>query len=482
MPLVAAAAGAWAVAAVGTLVPATWCCWASAVALVTAIACRRRRGAAALLCAVATGVALAGPSVAWHVHRLHSGELPGLARRHAVVTAVVRLVRDPVPVTGSGTTGLVIADATALEIDAGGWRDVDVPVLLFARGGDWRGMLPGQRMRVLARVAVPRPGDDVAGVLDVVAPPELLGHPPWWQRAAGRARASLRTACAGLPPDERGLLPSLVDGDTTAVPPALREDMRTTGLSHLEAVSGENLSIVLAVVLAGLRGIGLRRRIRVAGAAVAVIGFVVLARPSPSVQRAAVMSGVMLLAMFTGRRTAARSALAVAVLALVVLDPFLARSVGFVLSVCATAGIVALGPAWTSRLAARMPRPLAVGIAVSAAAQLACTPIIVMTFGQLTPYAVPANLVAAPAVVPATVLGVTAALVAPMNASLARPLVWIGGVPTDVVARVAHIFAALPGAAAAVGRLAAVVVAAAATMVLWRAVRRAAVEARREIL
>jgi competence protein ComEC len=292
----------------------------------------------------------------------------------------------------------------------------------------------------------------------------------------------LRQACVGLPGDEAGLLPSLVDGDTAAVPATLRDDMRVTGLSHLEAVSGENLSIVLAVVVAAMRAIGLRRRVRVTGAAVAIIGFVVLARPSPSVQRAAVMSGVMLLAMFTGRRTAARSALAVAVTVLVVLNPFLARSVGFMLSVAATAGIVALAPAWTKRLESRVPRPLAIAIAVSAAAQLACTPVLVLAFGQLTPYAVPANLFAGPAVVPATVLGVAAAVVAPASAALAGPLVWLGGIPTGVVAWVAHGYAGLPGAATTVARPAAVLVAIGAMIVLWRAATRAAAVVPHEIL
>jgi competence protein ComEC len=292
----------------------------------------------------------------------------------------------------------------------------------------------------------------------------------------------LRRACAGLAADERGLLPSLVEGDTSGVPQRLRDDMQITGLSHLEAVSGENLGIVLGVALAAMRGVGLRRRTRVAGAAVAVAGFVVLARPSPSVQRAAVMSAVMLLAMMTGRRTAARSSLAVAVTGLAVLDPFLARSVGFVLSVVATAGIVVLAPAWARWLGSRLPRPLALAIAVAAAAQLACTPVLILAFGQLTPYAIPANLVAGPAVVPATVLGVAAAVVAPFSSTLVAPLVWAGSLPTAVVASVAHRFAALPGAATTVAPPASIVIAAGVMIVLLRAARRAGAASPREIL
>jgi competence protein ComEC len=293
---------------------------------------------------------------------------------------------------------------------------------------------------------------------------------------------SLRNACSDLPADVRGLLPSLVDGDTTAVPAALRDDMRATGLSHLEAVSGANLGIVVGVTLAVMRGAGLRRRSRVLGAAVAIAGFVVLARPSPSVQRAAAMSSVMLIAMLTGRRNAARASLAVAVIVLAILDPFLARSVGFVLSVVATAGIVVLAPPWTQRLQSRLPRPVAIAVAVSAAAQLACTPVLILAFGQLTPYAVPANVVAGPAVVPATLLGVAAAGVAPMSLSLARPLVGIAGIGAAVIAWVAHAFAGLPGATATLSWPGKIIGAGLATLVLVRAARRAVAVAPHEIL
>lgn len=443
---------------------------------------RARRGRLGVIAALAAGVAFASVSVVWHVHRLHNGELSRLGQRHASVDAVVKLVRDPAPVANSAAAGLFVVDATAASVDDGGWRHIGLPVLVLGHGDAWRGLLPGQRVRVYARVALPRTGDDVAAVLYAMGLPAPIGSAPWWQRAAGRARDSLRRACASLPGDERGLLPSLVDGDTSGVPPKLRDDMRVSGLSHLEAVSGENLGIVLAVALTAMRAVGMRRRSRVAGAALAAAGFVVLARPSPSVQRAAVMSAVMLLAMFTGRRTSASAALAVAVSGLVMMDPFLARSIGFVLSVVATAGIVALAPAWTRRLELRLPRPIAVALAVSAAAQLACTPVLLIAFGQLTPYAVPANLLAGPAVVPATVLGVTAALVAPFSISLAHPLLVAGSLPTAAVAWVAHTCASLPGAATALSKPVTVAAAVASAVVLLRAVKTARAVVVREIL
>src|SRR4051812_43239662 len=93
-----------------------------------------------------------------------------------------------------------------------------------------------------------------------------------------------------------------------------------------------------------------------------------------------------------------------------------------------------------------MPGALAAAIAVPAAAQLACTPVLVATFGQLTPYAVPANLLAAPAVAPATLAGIAAASGSVVAPWLARLLAWVAGLPTAWLVLVARTGAALPGA------------------------------------
>ena len=322
--LLLAAVAAWATAVAGTLLSVSVVIGIAAVAAIAAIAMRRR----AMVAAIAIGVALAAMSAAVHVHALRSGPVASLAHRHATADFVARLVRDPQAVTTSSGSSLFIADATVVEIVGSHSQSANTPVLLMSYDAGLRDLLPGQRIGATGRFSPPRPHDDVAAVVDLRGGPRLLGEPPWWQRVAGHARAALRLACVGLPPDPRGLLPSLVEGDTSGVPESLQTDMRVTGLTHLEAVSGENLTIVLGVVTALARGIGLRRRSRVIVAALAVMSFVWLARPSPSVLRAAVMSAVVLLARFAGRRTSALPTLSLAVIVLVTLDPFLARAVG----------------------------------------------------------------------------------------------------------------------------------------------------------
>jgi len=195
-----------------------------------------------------------------------------------------------------------------------------------------------------------------------------------------------------------------------------------------------------------LRWSGAGRRWRAVIAASAVPAFVVLVRPSPSVLRAALMGVLVLLADVLGRRSASIPVLSATVLTLVLVDPFLARSPGFAMSVAATGAIVLVAPGWTHRLSAHMPQPLAAAVAVPAAAQLACTPILVAAFGQLTPLAVPANLLAAPAVAPATLAGVACALLAVVSPALAVVPAHIAGLAAGWLAVVARTLSALPGA------------------------------------
>jgi competence protein ComEC len=214
-----------------------------------------------------------------------------------------------------------------------------------------------------------------------------------------------------------------------------------------ETLSGTNVAVVVgaALLLSRLLGFGLVGAPAVS--ALALLAFVVLARPSPSVLRAAVMGVVGLAALLSGSRRAALPSLCAAVLLLVLLAPDLASAPGFALSVLATAGLVVLAPRWRDRLATRMPGWLADALAVPAAAQVACGPVIVAISGRLGLLSVPANLLAVPAVAPATVLGVVAALLAPVCLPLAQAVAWLAWLPTAWLVLIARTGASLPGAA-----------------------------------
>jgi competence protein ComEC len=285
-------------------------------------------------------------------------------------------------------------------------------------------------------------------VLSVRGPPDRLGRPSVVQRVAGDLRGGLRSASDGLPAAQRGLLPGLVLGDVSRVPRDLDEDFRTAGLTHLTAVSGANLAIVTGFVLLVGRQVGVRGRWLPMLAAVAMAGFVVLARPQPSVVRAAAMGLVGLAALASGRRRRSLSALGVAVLVLLLADPWLSRSYGFTLSVLATGGLVLLAPGWARRWQRRgVPGPVAQALAVPLAAQLACAPVIVLLSGQVSLVAVPANILAAPAVAPATVLGVLATVASAVHEPTAALLARLGGLFVWWVVVVARRSAAAPLAA-----------------------------------
>ena len=149
-------------------------------------------------------------------------------------------------------------------------------------------------------------------------------------------------------------------------------------------------------------------------AVVALAGFVVLARPVAERAARRGHGRRRAAALATGSRRAALPALAAAVVVLVLVDPDLAAAPGFALSVLATGGLLVLAPAWREALARRLPGWLADALAVPAAAQVACGPVVVAISAELGLLAVPANLLAVPAVAPATIAGVVAALLAPV--------------------------------------------------------------------
>lgn len=226
------------------------------------------------------------------------------------------------------------------------------------------------------------------------------------QRVAAAVRGSLRRATSHLARDRSALVRGLTIGDTSGMDRADEDALRRAGLSHLVAVSGSNVALVLGVVLVGARA--MRPKLRLALAAVALTVFVVAVGPEPSVLRAAVMGAIALLALGAGIRADPLAALGVAVLAVVGVRPGMVASVGLHLSVAATAGIIL----WAAPIAGalrRAPRPVALALGATLAAQCAVAPITVGVFGQLSLAGPVANLVALPAVAPATVAGLAGA-------------------------------------------------------------------------
>ncbi|MFJ5259689.1 ComEC/Rec2 family competence protein [Streptomyces sp. NPDC088387] len=438
----------------------------------------RISAAAVLLC-----VAAAAASAGLHGADLRRGPVPELAERFATVTAEVRVTADPrlsrPRVSGAHAlpvSVLVEAEVTRVEAARGRAVETRTPVLMTVDSGvrgdgpaaegaarsPWLALLPSTRVRVDGRLApVTAGGGRIAAVLRVRdrAVPRVVGEPSATQRFAGRLRSGLREATHGLPADARALLPGLVVGDTARITPELDEAFKETDLAHLLAVSGSNLTIILALLLgppalaqraerrgaAPRFGISLRTTALLGGAL--TLAFVVVCRPDPSVLRAAACGSVALLALATGRRRSLIPALATAVLLLVLYDPWLARSYGFLLSVLATGALLTLAPRWSVALRRRgVPPRLAEALAAAGAAQALCSPVVAVLSARVSLVAVPCNLLAEFAVAPATVLGFAALATAPVAMPVAEVLAWCAGWPAGWIADVARTGAALPGA------------------------------------
>ncbi|MEU4175002.1 ComEC/Rec2 family competence protein [Streptomyces sp. NPDC026589] len=488
MRLVPPALAVWAAAASTLGLPGRWAAAVAAACLVPAVvllvvASRTSRegrpagrsravaaGGAVLLCAAA-GAAVAG----LHGADVRSGPVPGLAEEYARIDADVRVTSDPrttrPAVRGNHSApALLLIDAEVVEVrtpDGSGTR-VRTPVLLMVAAGDhradWQKLLPSTRLRLGGRLSPPaHEGEHLAAVLrvDDEGAPRITGPPTRVQRMAGELRAGLREATDDLDADARALLPGLVVGDTSRIPPELHDAFKSTDLTHLLSVSGANLSILLFLLVgppgsalsaerrgvAPMLGLSLRGTALIGGGL--TLAFIVVCRPEPSVLRAAACGLITLLAIGTGRRRSLIPALAAAVVLLVLYDPWLARSYGFLLSVLATGALLTLAPRWSAALRARrVPGRLAEVLAAAAAAQAVCAPVVVVLASRVSLVAVPCNLLAEFAVAPATVLGFAALAVAPVSPPVAELLAGIAGWPVGWIATVARTGAGLPGAEA----------------------------------
>ncbi|GLY32942.1 ComEC/Rec2 family competence protein [Kineosporia sp. NBRC 101731] len=315
-------------------------------------------------------------------------------------------------------------------------------LVVFGTGG-WGDLVAGQEVRASGRVRPADPGQPEAAVTFARGGP-VVTHPGSWPwRFAEYLREGLREACSGLPDDARGLLPALVVGDTSGLDPDLEADLQAGGLTHLTAVSGSNVAILGAVTFVLIGALGGGRRVQAAGTALVIAGFVVLARPEPSVLRAAVMGVLALAGALMARRRAGVPMLAATVVLLLGVDPWLARSFGFALSVLATAGLLLLVPAWLYRLR-RWPKAPVLALGVPVAAQVVTAPVTVLLDPVVSLVSVPANLLVDAAVAPATIAGVVAAALSPVWPFGASAVAWVGGLATQWIAVVAHRAAVVP--------------------------------------
>ncbi|MEV0062946.1 ComEC/Rec2 family competence protein [Nocardia sp. NPDC050718] len=536
MRLVPAALGCWAATIVAVslgwfaglvlAVAAVVMAISSWVVLLWAIAHKRERWRVVAVAGLATMLATAGfgAAGAWRAHHVQTHPLRESFGRTVTVLAVV--TDDPKPMRAGGFggqrrwivhaelreftrgTSASAANASTMSVPPPSVPPVDAPparvptasamttrfgglggstltrvggaLVILAPGKEWAELSPGQAIRFRAKVAEPNRLDLTVAALHPVGVVERVGIPPWWQRIAAGVRADLAAASArALPSDAAGLLPALVVGDTVALSDEVRDAFEIAGLQHLCVVSGANFTILLTALLALTRLLTAGPRTSAAAGAVTVVMFVVLARPDPSVLRAAAMGSVMVLALVTGRRKQALPALGAAVIGLLGVAPQLAVSAGFALSVLATAGLILLAPSWADWLRARgWWRAPAEIVAVSAGAFVVTLPLMVALSGRVSVVAIVANALVAPVVGVITVIGAVGAGLACLWGDAAVWVLWCARPPMWWLLTVADRIAAVPGATVSVpsgmsgGLVAAAIVVVLVAALRWSKARR----------
>jgi competence protein ComEC len=326
-----------------------------------------------------------------------------------------------------------LASAVELKSSAGTYR-LKIPIRVMSPAKNLTGLLPGQVISGRA-VLVKSKEARVAALVLFHGQVKVETNASRWARSLGAIRIGLRNSSGDG--DAGALIPGMVLGDTSKQSAEFKLAMKRSGLTHLVAVSGANFAIVSGFVLWLMQFLFRNRNYRIGATALSLIFFIALVRPSPSVLRAAAMAAVVLVAMSHRHAADSLPALGFAIAAVVIADPWQSRDAGFALSVLATGGLLLAAPKIISFFARFVPRKFAEALAPPIAATLFCAPVLVALSGFLSPMSVVANLLAAPAVAPITVLGFIAALIHPILPGIAGVLILIIRIPAAFIGLVA---------------------------------------------
>jgi competence protein ComEC len=299
----------------------------------------------------------------------------------------VRIVDDPQPYPG--------ATRVIVEVDGKRYESWHRGRAARMRVGQWRAgervVVSGTRRPLDAERRARVAWQHVVGAFELDWASDVdPGRPV--DRASNRLRSVIERGASVLPGDDGALFRGLVIGDDRDQPIEMITRFRASGLSHLTAVSGQNVAFLLAA--AGPLLVRLRPWWRWSVTLGLILWFVSLTRFEPSIVRAGAMAALSATGFVLGRERAPTRLLCWAVVGLLLIDPLLAWSIGFWLSVGATAGVVVLGPWLTGRLASR--GPLAAPGGVTRGAQAGGVVPALLVFGRLPMVSVPANLLAVP--------------------------------------------------------------------------------------
>ncbi len=256
----------------------------------------------------------------------------------------------------------------------------------------------------------------------------------------------------GLGGERRALVEGVVLGDDSGLSLELRDRFRASGLYHLLAVSGQNVALVAGGTVAVAWLLGLSRLWAEGVALLTIVGYVLAVGPQPSVVRAGVAGGLGSLAWLAARPRDRWYFLLLGALVLLAWNPYAALDPGFQLSFAAVVAIFVLAPSLIAWLEGYpVPTGLREVIAISTACGLATAPILWFQFGAVPLLSVPANALAAPAVIPLLGLSFATAALMPISPGAASGLAWLNGWCAAYLAGCARLVGGLPFASVSSG-------------------------------
>jgi competence protein ComEC len=250
---------------------------------------------------------------------------------------------------------------------------------------------------------------------------------------------------AGLPPAMGALARGMVLGADEDISDRTIEDFQRSGLAHVLAVSGQNVTLLAVLAWPILAACGLGRRARLAGVLALIALYVPLTGAGASIMRAGVMGAAGTVAALAGRPASRWYSLLLAAAITLALDPRAWQDVGWQLSFAAVVGIFVLVRPLTSALG-RLPEPLAAGIALTVAATIATAPLMSLHFGQVSLVSLLANVAALPAIAPVMWIGMLCAAVAQVSLAPAVLLNAVDAYLLGYVTSVARWSAGVPAA------------------------------------
>jgi competence protein ComEC len=346
---------------------------------------------------------------------------PENPRRSVVVLAPARMYGLP-GVESAAEFHIGVPTAQVLGVQPGAGLAVQAS-LIPPDGPTYRGQRDGRWYRFWNRNVMY--GYSAGQVEETTLPANIVQPPHAWRGVMARVEALRQHIKAATRSMAGGTVAALLMGDQGALPQPLRDAYRATGLAHLLAISGMQLTLVggglfflVRWLLAWVPGIALRINTKVPAALLGMVGagaYTLLAGGGVSVVRALLMVVIVLLAAMVGRLNQALRGWGLAVLVLLVLNPALVMNAGFQLSFAAVLGLLCLGHSagwqerglWLLRGRTMLLATLTAGAATA--------PLLVLNFGQVSLWNIPANLVAVPLMVGATYLGFAALVLWPVG-------------------------------------------------------------------